>query len=126
MLKDPAKVHLLLRKHQVLSLWSFGLNKHNELAVVNKKQRPSLFEQEAGRTAETCVLLPTPSEFEPFKESGSGFFNRERDGQLKIVQVASGDEHTGVVTKCGRLFMAGSYLMDKLAFPCPLNLNYAK
>lgn len=38
------------------------------------------------------------------------------DGKLKIAAVSCAEQHSGVLTECGQVFMCGHYLSGKLGF----------
>lgn len=43
---------------------------------------------------------------------------------LRVKQISCGEEHTGIVTECGRVLMCGSHQFGKLGFEAPGGKDY--
>ena len=79
-------------------VWGFGSNKEDELGV---KQ----YGKQTANKVDKVEQMPAQITF----SSGAA-------KKLRVVSISTAENHSGLVTECGQVFMCGSFMHGKLGF----------
>ena len=93
-------------KNNKAFVWSFGRNEHYELGLKKDKNK-------------SPMVSPRTSLHS--KDTRPEYFPQRViiPKNLEVKQIAIGESHSAVVTKCGKLYTCGSSFLYKLGYEAP-------